>query len=210
VREKERGESSMIEGEGREAKPSAFLVCGPSGVGKGTLIARLLEEFPKSFGFSCSHTTRKPRPGEKDGVHYHYVEREDMLKEIEEGRFLEYAHVSSNIYGTSFDSVKKVIGEGQSCVLDIDTQGAEQVLKDGSINNVSVFIMPPSYETLEQRLRGRGTESEKDIQIRLETSRKELKFGEETKIFDYKLVNDDLEEAYKKFKEIALKAYKGQ
>ena len=191
-----------------EDRPCALLVCGPSGVGKGTLITRLLKEFPDYFGFSCSHTTRKPRPGEEDGVHYHFVEKEAMLDDIEQGKFLEHAHVSSNIYGTSFASVKKVISEGRSCVLDIDTQGAEQVYKDGSIKNVSVFIAPPSFEVLEQRLRGRGTESEKDILIRLETSKKELKFGEETDIFKFKLVNDDIEEAYAKFKDIALGAYR--
>ena len=141
-------------------------------------------------------------------MHYHFVEKEAMLDDIEQGKFLEHAHVSSNIYGTSFASVKKVISEGRSCVLDIDTQGAEQVYKDGSIKNVSVFIAPPSFEVLEQRLRGRGTESEKDILIRLETSKKELKFGEETDIFKFKLVNDDIEEAYAKFKDIALGAYR--
>ncbi|QDZ18670.1 guanylate kinase [Chloropicon primus] len=200
----------MKEGEAGSRRPKALLVCGPSGVGKGTLIKRLLDEHPDKFGFSCSHTTRKPREGEAEGTHYHFVERDDMLKDIEDGKFLEFAHVSSNIYGTSFASVKKVIEEQKKCcVLDIDMQGAEQVHEDGSIDKVGVFIMPPSFEVLEGRLRGRGTESEKDIQIRLETAKAELEFGNSNSIFDFKVVNESLEEAYAKFKEIALIAYTG-
>ena len=200
-----------MSGTGEGARPSALLVCGPSGVGKGTLIARLLEEFPNKFGFSCSHTTRKPREGEINGVHYHYVEKAEMLQDIDDGKFLEFAHVSSNIYGTSFDSVRKVIEQEQkSCVLDIDMQGAEQVHQDGSISKVGVFILPPSFEVLEGRLRGRGTETEEAIKIRLETAKREIDFGESDKeIFEHKLINEDLEECYRKFKEIALLAYNG-
>uniref|UniRef100_A0A7S3E5Z4 Guanylate kinase 1 n=2 Tax=Eukaryota TaxID=2759 RepID=A0A7S3E5Z4_9CHLO len=190
-------------------RPCAFLVCGPSGVGKGTLINRLLEEHKDKFGFSCSHTTRKPREGEQDGVHYHYVDKETMLKEIDEGKFLEFAHVSSNVYGTSFASIDKVISEGRSCILDIDMQGAEQVHGMGTIKYVGVFIQPPSFETLEQRLRGRGTESEEQIQIRLATAKRELEFADSTKIFHVQIVNDDIEAAYAEFKQVALQAYNG-
>jgi len=191
------------------SKPCALIVCGPSGVGKGTLITRLLEEHPDKFGLSCSHTTRKPREGEKEGVHYHYVDRDFMDQEIGEGKFLEFAHVSSNIYGTSFDSVRKVIDDGKSCVLDIDMQGAEQVSKDGSIQYVGVFIKPPSFDTLEQRLRGRGTETEDQILVRLNTAKKELEFGETTTIFHRKIVNDDIDRTYAAFKEVALAAHAG-
>ena len=179
--------------------PSAMVICGPSGVGKGTLIKQLMAGSDK-FGFSCSHTTRKPREGEKvhfsfslpqahkpvllaadrclsaqEGTHYHFVSREKFEKGIADGKFLEHATVHGNLYGTSIRAVQNVAAAGKCCILDIDVQGARQVRKQSNqIRAIFVFLEPPSVEELEKRLRGRGTESEDQIQTRLATAQAEL------------------------------------
>ena len=152
------------------SKLRPIVMCGPSGVGKGTLINRLMADFPGKFGFSVSHTTRAPRPGETDGVHYNFVEKSAMEADIADGKFLEHAHVHENIYGTSLAAVEAVATKGQVCVLDIDVQGAE-IVKKSTLDALFVFIAPPSMEELEKRLRGRGTEKEESIQKRLATRR---------------------------------------
>ena len=118
------------------------------------VITRLLKEHPDKFGFSVSHTTRKPRPGEVDGVHYHFTTVEQIQKEIEDGKFIEHANVHGNYYGTSRAAVEKVLHSGKVCVLDIDVQGAEQV-KKSSLHAKYLFVSPPSMDELEKRLRGR-------------------------------------------------------
>eukprot|EP01027_Heterolobosea_sp_BB2_P022408 GEZU01032990.1.p1 GENE.GEZU01032990.1~~GEZU01032990.1.p1 ORF type:complete len:195 (-),score=57.47 GEZU01032990.1:295-879(-) len=178
-----------------------LVMCGPSGVGKGTLINKLMHEFPTHFGFSVSHTTRAPRPGEQDGVHYHFVSQEEMQKGINQGKFIEHAHVHGNYYGTSYDAVSAAIDAGKICVLDIDVQGARQV-KKSNLNALMVFINPPSYEELERRLRGRGTETEDKIIKRLANARGEMEAAKEPGLFDYVITNDDLEQAYEKLKSI--------
>lgn len=180
--------------------PRPVVICGPSGVGKGTLISRLMKDFPTKCGFSVSHTTRKPRVGEEDGVHYNFTTREAMEAEIREGRFLEKADVHGNLYGTSVAAVKKVTDSGKVCILDIDVQGAEQVRAHPDIDAVFVFIQPPSFEELEKRLRGRGTESEEQIQKRLKNARAELEKGKDSSLFPNSIVNDDLDAAYHKLK----------
>jgi len=174
------------------------VVCGPSGVGKGTLLGRLLKEYPEEFGFSVSHTTRKPRPGEVDGVHYHFAEKSDMEAMIARSEFIEYAHVHTNIYGTSIAAVQAVSSSGKACLLDIDVQGAE-IVKRSDLDARFVFIAPPSYAELERRLRGRGTETEDKVQVRLKTARAEMAYLDDpTKkgFFDRVIVNDDLDKAY--------------
>ncbi len=141
-----------------------IVIAGPSGVGKGTLVKKLMEKYPACFGFSVSHTTRAPRPGETHGVHYNFVSKDTMLKAIENKEFIEYAHVHSNIYGTSIAAVDKVIDEGKVCILDIDIQGVESV-KKSHLKCKYLFITPPSKTDLEQRLRGRNTETEDKIQV---------------------------------------------
>ena len=177
-----------------------LVVVGPSGVGKGTLIAMLQREFPDKFGFSVSHTTRSPRPGEVHGTHYNFVDKSTMERDIENGKFLEYAHVHQNIYGTSFAAVKTVTKSGRICLLDIDVQGAELV-KKSDLNAAYVFIAPPSMEELERRLRGRGTESEDAVLKRLENARNEMAKKDVEGFFDAVIVNDDVEDAYSKLKE---------
>jgi len=181
-------------------KLSPIVVCGPSGVGKGTLIQKLMTEFPVKFGFSVSHTTRKPRPGEQDGVHYHFTTKEEIDKAIGEGKFVEHANVHGNQYGTSKAAVEKVLETGRICILDIDVQGAEQV-KKSSLKSLFVFIAPPSFEELEKRLRGRGTESEESIRKRLHNAKGELEYVNKSNFWDLVLTNDDLDTTYEKLKQ---------
>lgn len=172
-----------------------IVFAGPSGVGKGTLVKKLMDKFPKSFGFSVSHTTRAPRPGEEDGVHYNFVEKASMEEEISKGMFIEYAHVHTNIYGTSIAAVDKVKSQGKICILDIDIQGVQSV-KKSSLEAKYLFINPPSTEALEERLRGRGTETEEKIQVRLKNALGELDFGKGEGNFDASVTNDDLEKCF--------------
>lgn len=169
-----------------------IVIAGPSGVGKGTLVSQLMARYPKLFGFSVSHTTRQPRPGEEDGVHYHFVEKAKMLESISNGEFIEYANVHTNIYGTSYAAVQKVQSDGKICILDIDIQGVQNV-KQSALQSKYVFIAPPSMEILEQRLRGRGTETEEKVRVRLENAKTEMDFGATPGNFDAIIVNDDLE-----------------
>lgn len=181
------------------SKLRPVVMCGPSGVGKGTLINRLMADFPGRFGFSVSHTTRAPRPGEEDGVHYNFVEKADMEADIAAGKFLEYAHVHENIYGTSLAAVEAVAKKGRVCVLDIDVQGAE-IVKKSSLDAVFVFVSPPSMEELEARLRGRGTEKEESIQKRLANAAGEMAKTKVEGFFHAVIVNDDLDRAYGELK----------
>lgn len=178
---------------GVNLKPIVF--CGPSGAGKGTLINKLFESFPDQFGFSVSHTTRQPRQGEENGVHYNFTSTEFMKQDIHDNKFIEYAAVHGNYYGTSIESVEKVSTTGKICVLDIDVQGVRQV-KDSHIEATYIFIAPPSMEALEARLRGRGTEKEEDIQKRLANAVGEMQFGQTEENFHKYLINDDLDVAF--------------
>ncbi|XP_063357588.1 guanylate kinase isoform X2 [Cydia amplana] len=180
--------------------PRPLVLCGPSGSGKSTLLKRLLKEFPDKFGFSVSHTTRGPRPGEKNGVHYHFTTKDDMLAAIEKGEFLETATFSGNIYGTSKRAVEDVRRTGKICVLDIEIEGVKQV-KRSDFDPLLVFVMPPSIGELERRLRGRNTESDEALKLRLETARKEIEFGQEAGNFHIIIMNDNLNKAYSELRE---------
>lgn len=165
------------------------------GVGKGTLIEMLKQRCPETFGFSVSHTTRKPREGEVNGVHYNFVTTEEMNAAIDEGKLIEYAHVHTNIYGTSFEAVHTVQKTGRICILDIDTQGVRS-LKNSSMMCHYLFIAPPSPQELESRLRERGTEAEDKIQVRLKNSTAEIEYGMEPGNFDAVVVNHVKDETY--------------
>eukprot|EP00850_Spirogloea_muscicola_P010473 SM000062S19859 [mRNA] locus=s62:17894:24969:+ [translate_table: standard] len=188
-------------GDYRRAKelPRAVVICGPSGVGKGTLISKLQQDYPDRVGFSVSHTTRKPREGEVNGTHYHFTERAWMETAVKDGEFLEHADVHGNMYGTSLAAAEAVNKLGKMCVLDIDVQGAQQV-KKSPMEALFVFISPPSFEELERRLRGRGTETEAQIQKRLGNAKAEIEKGKDPSLFQHVLVNDDLESTYCKLK----------
>ena len=145
---------------------------------------------------------RRPRPAQ-DGVHYHFTSKEEMEKMIARGEFIEYAHVHTNIYGTSIAAVEAVSSAGKSCLLDIDVQGAELVKKT-DLNARFLFVAPPSLSDLETRLRGRGTETEEKIQLRLTNVCGEMAYLEKPGFFDAVIVNDDLDSAYTKLKEVLL------
>ena len=167
-----------------------FVVSGPSGSGKGTLLAKLREKRP-DLGLTVSATTRSPRDGEVDGVSYHFLSEEEFDHMIRDGEFLEWANVHGHKYGTPFSEVRPRVDSGQSVVLEIDVQGALNVRKSFP-DAVLVFVEPPSLEELERRLRGRGTEDEDSISLRLTNARKELSLASD---YDVRIVNDDLETA---------------
>lgn len=166
-----------------------FIVAAPSGAGKSTLVNALLEREP-GISLSISHTTRPPRPGERYGRHYYFVERADFEREIAEGIFLEHAQVHGNLYGTSRTTVEQLLQAGRDVLLEIDWQGAQQIRAKADC--VSVFILPPSRAELERRLRGRASDAPDVIECRLRNSREEIAHAHE---FDYILVNDDFEQA---------------
>lgn len=170
------------------ARGRLFVISGPSGVGKGTVIARLLESDPNTWK-SISATTRKPREGETDGVDYYFVERKDFERTAQGGGFLEWAEYSGNLYGTPVASVQKQLDAGKNVILEIEVQGAFQV-RDAAPEAELIFIAPPSVDELERRLRGRGTEDEATIQRRMETALMELSREME---YDKTFVNDDLD-----------------
>jgi guanylate kinase len=171
-------------------------VCGPSGAGKSSLINKLLHDFPEDFGFSVSHTTRAPRAGEVDGVNYHFTNLEEMRAEVAAGKFIEHAMVHTNMYGTSRAAVEAVSSRGRICVLDIDLQGVQSCQRIGLGVALYIFVSPPSVEELERRLRARGTETDASLRVRLDNATKEME-GSRTVHFDHRIVNDDLDRAYR-------------
>ncbi|KAJ8408219.1 hypothetical protein AAFF_G00264470 [Aldrovandia affinis] len=212
--------------------PRPVVLSGPSGAGKSTLLKRLMKEYEGVFGFSVSHTTRNPRPGEENGKglnclpmllgatllpvadvlssvssvsseDYHYVTRETMQEGIAKGDFIENAEFSGNMYGTSKASVQDVQAKNLICILDIDMQGVKNIKKT-DLNPIYVSIQPPSMDILEKRLRDRQTESEESLQKRLDAARTDMELSKEPGIFDVVIVNDNLEEAYGKLKDVLI------
>ncbi|THU99164.1 guanylate kinase [Dendrothele bispora CBS 962.96] len=180
-----------------------LVLSGPSGVGKSTLLQRLFAEFPDKFGFSVSHTTRSPRPGEIDGKQYHFITRDRFLELLRKGAFIEHAEFSGNFYGTSFQTVREVEQQGRRCILDIEAQGVRQI-KATNLNPVYCFISPPTLSTLRDRLQNRGTETEDSVKKRLATALNEVAYAKEPNVHDVVIVNDDLDRAYELFKKVAL------
>ena len=178
-----------------------FVISGPSGVGKGTINKMLFDEFDGYVAFSVSATTRGPREGEIDGTHYFFISRQEFENRIANNEFLEHAEYAGNCYGTPRSYVLKLLDEGVSVILEIDLQGAVQV-KERMPESVSIFILPPSFEELECRLRGRGTETPEKIEKRLAAAKHEMDMAY---TYDYRIVNDDLEEAYQQLRSIFLK-----
>ncbi len=174
-----------------------YVISGSSGVGKGTVLKGFLKRNPE-FMLSISCTTRKPRPGEVDGVNYFFLSKDEFKNCIDNDKFLEWAEFAGNFYGTKKKYINKCLEEGKDIILEIDTQGALQV-KSRMPEAVLIFMCPPSYEALENRLRGRHTEDEQTIQKRLSEARIELERAEN---FDYKIINDDLETAIKSLENV--------
>ncbi|MFO7821702.1 MAG: guanylate kinase [Lentisphaeria bacterium] len=182
---------------------TALIVSGPSGAGKSTVCKKLLET-EKDLHFSVSCTTRQPRRGEKDGVDYYFLTRDEFNQRVQGGQFLEFAEVHGEMYGTLREEVEKYVRKCRNVLLDIDVQGARQV-KSRIVNSMLgyyteyVFIGPPSYEELERRLRDRGTEDENIIQRRLENAVRELEAWNE---YTYLVINDEVDDAVKQLQAI--------
>ncbi|CBK22485.2 uncharacterized protein [Blastocystis hominis] len=177
----------------------SILVCGPSGVGKTTLIKKLMQNYPDRFGFCVSHTTRPKRKGERNGIDYHFTTPEIIQKEIQQGNFIEHAVVHGNIYGTSFLSVEDVIRNNRICILDIDVQGVQNILKRVA-DATTILILPPSIEELSSRLHKRNTENEETIQLRLKNSVTEMEKASHIP-FTKVIVNKDINESYQELEQ---------
>lgn len=167
-----------------------LIISGPSGSGKGTVCKELMDN-NENIVFSVSATTREPRDGEIDGVNYYFVDDKEFNRMIDAEEFLEYANVHTNMYGTPRKFVLEEIKKGNIVLLEIDVQGAMQVMERFD-NIVSIFLLPPSLEVLENRLRNRATESEEKLKVRLNNSKKEIELVDK---YDYYVVNDDLKVA---------------
>ena len=172
-------------------KGSLLVLAATSGTGKTTVSHRLLEVWPNAE-ISVSYTTRKPRMGEQDGIAYHFVSREHFTLMIEKQELVEWAEVHGNYYGTGKDATHKMLNAGKDILLDIDVQGAQSIREQFREQCILVFLLPPSWEAMLQRLRGRGTDDETEIAKRVQTARLEMPLAQD---FDYLVVNEDLEEA---------------
>ena len=177
-------------------KGLVLIVSGPSGVGKGTVVKELLKN--NEYALSVSATTREPREGETHGKEYFFLKRDEFEALIEQDKVLEYAQYCNNYYGTPKEYVEKTISDGKNIILEIEVQGALQVMKKLS-DAVSIFIMPKSMEVLKKRLTGRGTETAEVIEKRMNTAIKEM---QEVKNYDYVVINDDLNDCVNDIKQI--------
>ena len=176
-----------------------FVVSAPSGTGKTTVVERLVQIFP-DLGMSRSYTSRAMRAGEKDGVDYNFITRERFEAMIEEDAFLEWADVFGNLYGTGKAETERELVGGRDLVLVIDVQGARQVRSHGA-TAIGIFVLPPSFEALERRLRGRSKDSEDAIRKRLTTARREVRAVAE---YEYVIVNDELDTCVDRLRSIVL------
>ncbi|MES1981539.1 MAG: guanylate kinase [Pseudomonadota bacterium] len=178
-----------------------FIVSAPSGAGKTSLVNALLRT-NKDIDVSVSYTTRAPRPGETEGQEYHFVSRATFVSMLEHGDFLESAEVYGNLYGTSQSWIELEIANGRDILLEIDWQGAAQVRRTFP-DSISIFILPPSLEALEKRLKGRGQDSPETIARRMHAAQEDIAHVAE---FDYVIINDQLEEALQQFNAIVIAA----
>jgi len=182
--------------DGPEDEGTLLVLCGPSGVGKGTLMHRLVEKCGTRLCVAVSHTTRKPREGEQDGTHYFFVTHDEFRTMLDAGGFLEYAEIHGKLYGTSKAAVATASSKGRVCVLEIDVKGAQSIRSSGAKARYVFVTASGGIDVLEARLRGRGTESAEKIARRMQTSKAELSFLEANPhFFDKVIVNDDLETA---------------
>ena len=175
------------------SKGLLIVVSGPSGTGKGTVCSELLSQ-AQDLAYSISATTRQPRAGEVDGKNYYFMDKADFEKKIAEGGFLEYANVYGNYYGTPLGKIEERLAEGVDILLEIDTQGAINVMEKCP-EGLFIFLVPPSLAELERRIRGRGSETEESLQKRMGSARKEI---EDDKKYGYVVVNDTVKNAVKR------------
>jgi len=202
-----------------------LVVCGPSGVGKGTIIDRYMKEENAdndlcSFAFTVSHTTRQPRPGETNGVHYHFVSQQEMDRLIQEEAFVEHAEVHSNVYGTSWASLQAIHADKsakQRALLDIDVNGVQSmkaleyslISRDAMLLQPKyIFIAPPDLDTLRRRLQARGTETEESLEERTANAAAELEYGLSPGNFDAIVYNHEIDQAVADFTEAVRELYR--
>lgn len=180
-------------------KGKIFVISGPSGAGKSTLIKGLRQRIDNT-GYSISHTTRSPRSGEKDGVDYFFVDKDSFKEMIDNNAFVEWAQVYDDFYGTSYGTLEERLNSGLDIILDIDIQGAKNI-KEKINDCLLIFILPPSREILEKRLRDRATDNADAIEKRINVATDELK---NCGWYDYLIINDELEKATKELESIVL------
>ena len=173
-----------------EKKGKLFVISAPSGAGKTTMIGQVLKQFPQ-LSYSISHTTRGPRKGEVNGIDYFFTGEQEFQSLVAQDQWIEWAKVHGNFYGTSKEFIEEKLYRGDSILLDIDVQGAKQIMDTG-LGLVSIFILPPSVEILQQRLENRGTDSEAIILQRMENARGEI---DQQSAYDHVVVNDDITRA---------------
>lgn len=174
-----------------------FVISGPSAVGKGTIVKKIMNS-SENVSLSVSATTRGPREGEEHGVHYYFITDDEFLKRVENGGFLEHASVHGHYYGTPKQPVLDKLSAGCDVILEIDVQGAMQVKKSYD-SGVYIFILPPSLHELRERINARGAESEADVELRMGKAMAEMSYLDK---YDYFVINDDLEEAVETVREI--------
>jgi guanylate kinase len=172
-------------------KGNLIIVSSPSGGGKGTLITAVREMLP-DLGYSCSHTTRPRRTGEQEGREYFFISKDEFQRRIDAGDFLEYANVHGHLYGTSIAESRKVFNTGKDLIVEVDVQGALQIMERVSDASVSIFILPPSFEVLRARLTARATEDPAEVRTRLRNSFNEVR---QFSRFDYIIINEELSTA---------------
>jgi len=182
--------------------PRLIVISAPSGAGKTTLCEMLLKEFSSSITLSISTTTRPRRHYETEGVHYHFVSKDEFCRQADRGDFAEWAEVHGNLYGTLKATIDTNLAKGQHILFDIDVQGAMSLLEHYPDRVLSIFIHPPSLVILEDRLRKRQSESGTSIETRLQNAYNELGWSQK---FDYQILNDDLQKAYTKLKTLVEK-----
>ncbi len=189
--------SSLNDSQQKPHRGALYTVSAPSGAGKTSLVSALIESTP-SIAVSVSHTTRRMRPGEVDGVNYHFVSQEQFISMLNENAFLEHANVYGNFYGTSKDALNETLTNGQDVILEIDWQGAQQVRRLLT-DTIAIFILPPSRETLRARLTDRGQDDSSVIDARMEAAKKEISHYVES---DFLVINDDFDTALDELKTI--------
>lgn len=172
---------------------------GPSGSGKTTLID-MVRKNVRGLGYSISHTTRKPREGEENGLHYYFIDRVDFEKMIETHEFVEWALVYDQLYGTSISSMNKELSSGKDLLMDLDVQGAREIRKRFP-DSLSIFILPPSIEVLRERLKRRSTDEDANIELRMKEALEEIRSCRD---YDFIVVNDDLNEAAREIEAIII------
>ena len=186
------------------------VICGPSGTGKTTMINKLMSDFPDVFGLSVSHTTRKPRKGEVDGVNYHFVSESEFCSGVKRGDFIEVAEFSGNMYATSKLAIQEVQEKGQICILDLEMKGVKQIKENKDINPLYIFIRPPSITDLVSRLKGRKTETEESLAKRLYAAKLDLDNVENSNLFDAIITNHEVSKATRRLAKFILRDIKTQ